>query len=183
MSSEVATFSGVFAALSVLAAVVSLCLSIRAHALAVRAEKRATAVARTCHVDLQLTPGYEGDCSSNARGTRWGRITNHGDEVAHKVTIDRRATDLAVGNFEIKDLNKGDWLEFEFNPPSVKLPERKGSRDSADDSQDYVDPGISHTFVLTFQRNEDLGGGTRERTFRYEDVFGDQGKPHGGDGT
>ncbi|WP_431871601.1 hypothetical protein [Nocardiopsis eucommiae] len=177
MNSEIATFSAVLAAVSVLAAVVSLCLSLRAHALAVRAEKRATAVARICHVDLQITPADQGACSSNARGTRRGRITNHGEEVAHKVTIDRRATDLAVGDFEIKDLKKGGWLEFEFHPPSVKLPERKVS---ADDSQDSVAADISHTFLLTFQRDDDLGGGTRERTFRYQDVFGDQGKSHGG---
>ncbi|GAA0972833.1 hypothetical protein Q7689_00510 [Nocardiopsis tropica] len=146
-----------------------------------RNARTARAVARVCHVDLQMTPGDEDDYSYHAHDIRRARITNHGDEIAYKVTLDKGATNLKVGEVKTKTLNKGDWLEFDFHPPSVKLPAGAEEAELVDYSNDYGDMGISHTFHFTFQRDKDLEGDIRERTFRYEDVYGHRGKLPGGD--
>lgn len=126
-----------------------------------------------------MTPGDEDDYSYHAHDIRRARITNHGDEIAYNVTLDEEATGLEVVRFEPKALNKGDWLEFEFRPPSVVFTTPDGKE--YDHSDDYTDTGVAHPFRVTFQRDKDLGGDTRSRTFRYEDVYGYKGRLPGDD--
>lgn len=131
--------------------------------------------ALVCRVDLRLTPADGDDYRYHVHRTRRGRLTNHGNEVAFDVTLDREATDLRVEEFIGQTLNQGEWIDFDFHPPTVTVEVPVGQK-TVDLSSNYQDMDISHWFYFKFRRPPGLGGEVVTRRFCYEKEFGHKGK-------